>query len=131
MNVTVIKEDKAVVVDGEALNFNYTLDSSIWAIQWNGTTGEIEYNDGTPSATISDFAEYQYLVDEHATEKVRIAAQAVTDAATAEAALTYAEKRKTKYDALNQFEMQYDDLVNTTTTWSDAIAAIKLEIPKE
>jgi hypothetical protein len=130
MNVTVIKEDRVVVVDGEALNFNYALDSSIWAIQWNGTTGEIEYNDGTPIATISDFAPYQYLIDEHAAEKVRAAAQAVTDEAAAEAALTYAEKRKAKYDALNQFEMQYDDLVNTTTTWPDAIAAIKLEIPK-
>ena len=43
---------------------------------------------------------------------------------------TYAENRKAKYDALSQFEMQYDDLENNTTTWVDAINAIKAEYPK-
>lgn len=45
-------------------------------------------------------------------------------------ALEYSRLRKAKYDLLNQDEMRYDDLVNTTTTWQDAIAAIKAEIPK-
>ena len=45
-------------------------------------------------------------------------------------ALTYSEKRKAKYDLLNQDEMRYDDLINSTTTWQDAIAAIKQEFPK-
>ena len=43
---------------------------------------------------------------------------------------TYAEKRKAKYDALSQFEMQYDDAKNSTTTWVDAIDVIKAEFPK-
>ena len=43
---------------------------------------------------------------------------------------TYADKRKAKYDALSQFEMQYDDAKNSTTTWIDAIDAIKVEFPK-
>ncbi len=38
--------------------------------------------------------------------------------------------RKAKYDLLNQDEMRYDDLINSTTTWQDAIAAIKTEYPK-
>jgi len=42
----------------------------------------------------------------------------------------YARKRKAKYDLLNQDEMRYDDLVNSTTTWQDAITAIKAEFPK-
>ena len=42
----------------------------------------------------------------------------------------YARSRKAKYDLLNQDEMRYDDLVNSTTTWQDAIASIKLEYPK-
>ena len=42
----------------------------------------------------------------------------------------YARDRKARYDSLNQFEMQYDDAVNGTTTWQDAINAIKQEIPK-
>ena len=42
----------------------------------------------------------------------------------------YARARKVKYDALNQDELRFDDLINGTTTWQDAILAIKAEIPK-
>lgn len=42
----------------------------------------------------------------------------------------YARLRKIEYDKLNQDEMRYDDLKNGTTTWEDAIDAIKLAIPK-
>ena len=49
----------------------------------------------------------------------------------AEKAQEYARKRKEEYDALNQLEMQYDDEVNDTTTWKDAIAAIKTKWPKD
>ena len=45
-------------------------------------------------------------------------------------ALAYARSRKVEYDKLNQEEMRFDDLVNTTTTWHDAIVAIKVAIPK-
>ena len=44
--------------------------------------------------------------------------------------LTYSDKRKAKYDLLNQDEMRYDDLINNTTTWRDGIAAIKVAHPK-
>ena len=37
----------------------------------------------------------------------------------------YARKRKAEYDALNQFDIQYEDEMNGTTTWIDAITAIK------
>ena len=130
MNVCVVNEDKVVMIDGEGMNFDFDLPSNVWAIQWNGTSGEIEFNDGTPNEAITDFSAYQSLVDGHATEKQRLAdveAQAATDA---EAALTYADRRKAKYDALSQFEMQFDDATNGTTTWVDAINAIKAEIPK-
>ena len=42
----------------------------------------------------------------------------------------YARNRKEQYLVLNQFEMQYDDEVNGTTTWKDAIAKIKSDNPK-
>ena len=42
----------------------------------------------------------------------------------------YARNRKKEYDALNQFEMQFDDELNDTTTWKDAIEAIKAKYPK-
>ena len=59
---------------------------------------------------------------EIATELTRL--QAAYDAQA------YARSRKAAYDLLNQDEMRYDDLINSTTTWQDAIAAIKTEYPK-
>ena len=59
---------------------------------------------------------------EIATELTRL--QAAYDAQA------YARSRKAAYDLLNQDEMRYDDLINSTTTWQDAIAAIKQEYPK-
>ena len=45
-------------------------------------------------------------------------------------ALDYSRLRKAKYDLLNQDEMRYDDTKNSTTTWVDAIDAIKTAHPK-
>jgi len=45
--------------------------------------------------------------------------------------MTYAQKRKTEYTLLNQFEMQFDDQRDSTTTWVDAINTIKGKYPKE
>ena len=45
-------------------------------------------------------------------------------------AQAYARLRKAKYDLLNQDEMRFDDQANSTTTWVDAINAIKTAHPK-
>ena len=42
----------------------------------------------------------------------------------------YARARATEYSALNQFEMQFDDQRDGTTTWVDAINDIKARFPK-
>ena len=42
----------------------------------------------------------------------------------------YARLRKAEYDKLNQFEMQFDDNRDGTTTWPDAINEIKMRYPK-
>ena len=36
----------------------------------------------------------------------------------------YQRLRKAEYDKLNQFEMQFDDQLNGTTTWIDAIELV-------
>jgi len=56
-------------------------------------------------------------------------AQSVIDKEEWEA-LVWKRSRKFEYDALNQLEMQFDDEVNSTTTWKDAIIAIKAKYPK-
>jgi hypothetical protein len=40
------------------------------------------------------------------------------------------DKRVAAYQELNQDEMRFDDQVNGTTTWVDAINAIKTSYPK-
>jgi len=42
----------------------------------------------------------------------------------------YARNRKSEYDQLNQFEMQFDDNRDGTTTWVDKINEIKGRHPK-
>ena len=42
----------------------------------------------------------------------------------------YARNRKLEYDQLNQFEMQFDDDRDSTTTWVDKINEIKGRHPK-
>ena len=45
-------------------------------------------------------------------------------------ATEYARNRKKEYDQLNQFEMQFDDDRDGTTTWVDKINEIKGRHPK-
>jgi hypothetical protein len=45
--------------------------------------------------------------------------------------VTYDVKRKREYNNLNQFEMQFDDQRDGTTTWVDAINTIKGKYSKE
>jgi hypothetical protein len=61
-----------VSVDGVSLNFDFTIDDNIWAVQWNGTSGIVEFKDSTPNEEISSIAEYQSVIDEYDTEKARI-----------------------------------------------------------
>ena len=42
----------------------------------------------------------------------------------------YQRDRKLEYDALNQFELQYDDSLDGGTRWKDAIQKIKDKHPK-
>ena len=83
------------------------------AAQWVLRGEELEWLDSSQT---------EPTAAELATEVIRL--QAAYDA------LEYARSRKVEYDKLNQDEMRFDDLVNSTTTWHDAIAAIKVAIPK-
>lgn len=45
-------------------------------------------------------------------------------------ATKYQRDRKSEYDKLNQDELRYNDLVNGTNTWIEAIQEIKAKYPK-
>jgi len=53
------------------------------------------------------------------------------DAMQEKMALEWESNRKREYNALNQFEMIYDDKINNTNTWVEKIQAIKAKYPKE
>lgn len=135
--LTIVKDDKWVKVDGVGLTLDAVdLPANVHAIQWDGSTGHIEYNDGTANETISSIDAYSTITNDHATLK---AANATADAeaATALAAEqnTYAHKRlydeTTRYASIGeQLDQQYHDAVNGTTTWKDGIAAVKAAHPK-
>ena len=72
MNVCVISDDRMIQVDGEVLNFDFSIDLNIHAIQWDGSAGHVEFKDNTPNEDIADFSEYQGLVDAHSAEKIRV-----------------------------------------------------------
>ena len=113
-----------------------SIDSNIHAIEFDGTTGHVEYNDGTHNLIISNINAYSVAQGVFDTA-VADAATAASEAATAQTALeaTYAWKRvndaTTKYASLgDQLDQQYKDAVNGTTTWKDAITAVKTAHPK-
>jgi len=132
MNVAVVKEDRVVMIDGEGMNFDFDLPTNIWAIQWDGTTGEIEFNDGTPNETITSFLDYQYLVDAYNIEKQGLADEEAQAAIDAEAAITYAVKRGAEYPPMEDY---LDGIVKGDTAQVDKYIAdclaVKDKYPKE
>ena len=83
--LTIIKDDKTVIVDGVALTLDtVVLDSNVHAVQFDGTNGEIEYNDGTPNEAITSISDYSTITDDHATQ-VTADAKVISDMRTAEA----------------------------------------------
>ena len=51
---------------------------------------------------------------------------------TAEAANAYKQKRREAYPEIgDHLDLQYHDLLDGTTTWKDAVAAVKAAHPKE
>ena len=143
--LTIIKDDSFVKVDGfglEPIDCS-SLASNIHAIQFDGTNGHVEYNDGTNNLAITAISDYSAITDLWTSTKathdtaVSDAETAASEAATAQTTLeaTYGYKRQndatTRYAEIDeQLDQQYHDSVNGTTTWKDAITAVKAAHPK-
>ncbi len=118
MKVSIIPSDKTIIVDGQALTFDYDIDPTIHALQWDGDSGEIEYNDGTANEQFTDSTLVDTLVSAYEDEVERLeaeaqaTAQAVVDEAEAlEAAKTYADHRRARYDDELPMGDQFDALL--------------------
>ena len=64
MQLTIIRDDNVVIVDGRAMSVDLStfsgLPANLHAVQWDGASGHIEYNDGTlnePLMGISAFSD--------------------------------------------------------------------------
>jgi len=117
-----------LIIDGEQVDSsNYGIDSKIHAIQWEGSKGEIEYNDGTPNKEITDISSFDFTT-KHATEK-----KVNEDAIKKEdedylANMTYADKRSAEYPDIGD---QLDDIYhNGIDGWKSTIKAVKDKYPK-
>ena len=58
--LSIVAEDKTVIKDGTAcpeLSLSW-LPSTVWAVHWDGSKGEVEYSDGTPNLEISELGIY-------------------------------------------------------------------------
>lgn len=45
-NVTVVPDDRLIVVDGQAFRFEFTAPEGLHALHWNGSTGHTEWKEG-------------------------------------------------------------------------------------
>ena len=90
-----------------------------------------EAQEATPALQDGVWVQQWTIVDKYTAEE-RAAKEAEIAAAAAEAAATeYQRLRAVAYPSLqDQMDMLYWDNVNGTTTWQDAIAAIKAQYPK-
>ena len=130
--LTIIKDDKFVAVDGEGLFLDaVVLAANVHAVQFDGTNGTIEYNDGTANEAITSISAYSTITDDHATLKAANAT-AASDAAAAKTTLeaTYQWKRQQEYPSIGD---QLDTLYHAGTfdsTMTAAIKAVKDKYPK-
>jgi len=152
MKVSIIPSDKIIIVDGQALTFDYDIDPTIHALQWDGNSGEIEYNDGIANEQFTDSTLVDSLVSAYEDEVERLeaeaqaTAQAVVDEAEAlEAAKTYADHRRARYDdelpmgdqfdailkGFDQLRLAGQDLPADLDGVIDIWLGIKSAIPKE
>lgn len=71
--LTIVKEDRAVIVDGFYLDSCDVsgLPDNVHAVQWDGTTGHVELTDGD-NVALTSISAYQSIIDEHATKKAEL-----------------------------------------------------------
>tara|TARA_B100000927_G_scaffold288788_1_gene284106 strand:- start:12507 stop:12911 length:405 start_codon:yes stop_codon:yes gene_type:complete len=131
--ITYIKDGEnsksQLIIDGEQVDSsNYGIASNIHAIQWEGSKGTIEYNDGTANEDITDISSFDFETKHTTEKKVNADAEAKAEADRI-ANMTYKDKRKEEYPAI---EDQLDDIYhNGIDGWKATIKVIKDKYPKE
>jgi hypothetical protein len=136
--LTIIKSDKSVSVDGRGIsNIDCSsLASNVHAIQFDGSNGFEEYNDGTENKAITSISAYSAITDLYNTAKTaEDNAKATEDENNATYAASYTYKREIAYAEIKeQLDQLYHDMtagkLDATGEWHKAIKAVKDANPK-
>jgi hypothetical protein len=100
MKISIIPIDSMVILDGVPVTFDFgpLIDPGIHAIQWDGTSGEIEYKDPKKvNEKISDINSFQEIVDLYGTTLEQREAERLSKEQEAEANKTYLDRRRPDY----------------------------------
>ena len=135
MKFSVMVDDQVICVDGVCLHVDWgntvQLDAKIWAIQFNGNQGEIEFRDGTANEAFVDQGRFSHLIDAYEQERKRLAQAEQDEIEAVNAARTYRDDRAQAYPSTtDQLDMQYWDEINGTHHWRDTINQVKATFPK-
>ena len=110
MKITIVPDDRLIGIGGtffEDIQQDLSwIPSNVHAVQWSDSSGEIEYNDGTPNEIISDLGIYAQAQTDFDNETQRIVS-------AVEAARDYWEELRTKRNQLLA-ETDYLALVDST-----------------
>ena len=136
--LTIVPEDKTVIVDGMGFKFDFIIDPDIHAIQWDTDSGHIEYKSDKFNTTIDSIKEYDSIIAKHGEFKLEfeIEEKKILDEQkkyNEELKLIpeYAKLREIEYNVREQLDMQYWDKKNDTNNWEIYIDKIKAKYPKE
>ena len=137
--LTIVPEDKTVVVDGMSFIFDFIVDPDIHAIQWDTDSGHIEYKSDKFNTTIDSIKEYDSIIVKHGEVKLEfeIEEKKILDELkkydeAQKLIPEYSKLRAREYKSIReQLDMQYWDKKNDTNNWEIYIDTIKAKYPKE
>ena len=136
--LTIVPEDKTVVVDGMGFIFDFIVDPDIHAIQWDTDSGHIEYKSDKFNTTINSIKEYDSIIAKHGEfklefeiEEKRILDEQKKYDEAQKLIPEYSKLREKEYNVREQLDMQYWDKKNNTNNWENYIDTIKEKYPKE
>ena len=136
--LTIVPEDKTVVVDGIGFTFDFIVDPDIHAIQWDTDSGHIEYKSDKFNTTIDSIKEYDSIIAKHGEVKLEfeIEEKKILDQQKEWDEIEklipeYSKLREKEYNVREQLDMQYWDKKNDTNNWEIYIDKIKAKYPKE
>ena len=136
--LTIVPEDKTVVVDGMGFTFDFIVDPDIHAIQWDTDSGHIEYKSDKFNTTIDSIKEYDSIIAKHGEfklefeiEEKRILDEQKKYDEAQKLIPEYSKLREKEYNVREQLDMQYWDKKNDTNNWEIYIDKIKAKYPKE